>query len=318
MELKKYKVVIIGAGMVGSATVSALLSLGMVAEIILIDENVIKARGEALDASHTTSFEYSPNVLVREGGYEECRDAQIIVMTAGPSAKPGGNPDRLALAATNVEIVKQVMTSISQYTQGAIIILVTNPVDIVTYAAQTLFPYPKHRIIGMGTMLDTARFKRILGMKYLIDTKNVQGYVLGEHGHTAFAAWSLVNIAGIPMHELNQVLGMDVPLDQEEIMDEVRRIGFEILQAKGFTNFGISTSVARLVKAILLNELSVLPVCTTLQGEYGISDVALSIPCVISSDGIAKTLSVSLSDQELAQLHHSADHLKTVIKQLQL
>lgn len=318
MELKKNKMVIVGAGMVGSATVSSLLTLGMAAEIVLIDSNQAKARGEALDASHTTSFEYSANVLVREGDYEDCKNAQVIIITAGPSAKPGGNSDRLALAEVNVSVVQSIMKEIVKYTQGAIIIIVTNPVDIVTYAAQKFFDYPEQRIIGTGTMLDTARFKRILAKEYLVDTKNVQGYILGEHGESAFATWSLVNIAGIPLQELNSVLGKNIQLDREQIMEEVKTIGFEIIQSKGFTNFGISMSIARLVKAVLLNELSILPLSTRLRGEYGIHDVALSIPCVTSSEGIAKTLAITLAEEEKKQLIQSADRLKEILKKLGL
>jgi L-lactate dehydrogenase len=314
MKLIKNKIVIVGAGMVGSATLASLLTMGMSAEIVLIDANEKRARGEAIDASHTTAFSYSPNVFVHAGGYEECSNAQIIIITAGPSAKPGENLDRLALAEKNISVVKEVMTSISQYTKEAIIIMVTNPVDIVTYVAQNSFDYPEEKIIGSGTVLDTARFRRILAQRYLVDTKDVNGFILGEHGDTAFATWSTVNIAGIPVNEFNKVLGMNLNFDYDEVLKEVKSIGHEVLMAKGFTNFGIASSICRLVKAVLLNELSIMPVTTTLRGEYGINDVALSIPCIISSEGIAKKLSLNLSEDEMDKMRHSAEHLKSILK----
>lgn len=318
MKLVKNKVVIIGAGMVGAAVLNSLLNLDLVAEIVLVDNNMNKAKGEALDASHTTSFAYSPNVYVRTGDYSDCSDAQIIVMTAGPSIKPGDKMSRLELTEINVKVMKEVMTSISQYTKDAIIIIVTNPVDIVTYVAQNCFDYPKEKIIGTGTLLDTARFRRILALKYSVDTKNVHGYILGEHGSSAFAAWSLVNVAGIPVNKFDELLGSDEPLNHDEVLNTVKNVGFEIVQLKGYTSSGIAMSVSRLVKAILLNELSVVPVSTTLEGEYGIKDVALSIPCVMTSNGIGRKLEVPLSADEKELLLKSAENLKGIISKLNL
>lgn len=171
MKPVKNKVVLVGAGMVGSAILNTLLGLNLVGEVVVIDNNVDKARGEALDASHTTSFAYSPNVYVRSGGYEDCVDAQTIVISAGPSMKPGDVMSRLKLADRNIKVMHSVMTSICEYTKDAVIIVVTNPVDIITYYLQNNFGYPKNKIIGTGTLLDTARFRRILALKYLVDTK---------------------------------------------------------------------------------------------------------------------------------------------------
>jgi len=318
MKPVKNKVVIIGAGMVGSAVMNSVLGIGLVAEIVVIDNNVNKAKGETLDASHTTSFAYSPNVLLRVGDYGDCSDAQIIIMTAGPSIKPGETLDRLLLADKNVKVMNSVMASITKYTKDAIIIVVTNPVDIVTYLAQNSFDYPKEKIIGTGTLLDTARLRRILARKYLVDTKNVHGYVLGEHGGSAFATWSLVNVAGIPYNEFDKILGSKDPIDTDAILDEAKTTGLKILQLKGYTSSGIAMSVSRIVKAVLLNELSILPVSTTLDGEYGIKNVALSIPCVISSDGISKKLEVPLSPEELKKLKISADNLGKILDNLNL
>ena len=318
MKPIKNKVVLVGAGMVGSAILNTLLGLSLVGEIVIIDNNTDKARGEALDASHTTSFAYSPNVHVRSGGYEDCADAQTIVISAGPSMKPGDKMNRLDLADRNIKVMISVMTSICEYTKDAVIIVVTNPVDIVTYYLQNNFGYPKNKIIGTGTLLDTARFRRILALKYLVDTKNVHGYILGEHGESAFATWSLVDIAGIPASRFDEIIGSSSPLNFDEVVTEVRTVGTDILQLKGYTSSGIAMSVSRLVKAILLNELSILPVSTTLEGEYGISNVALSIPCVISSEGISKKLEIPLSDKEKELLVKSAGILSNSLHELKL
>lgn len=318
MNFEKNKLVVIGAGMVGSAVLNYTLSLNLLSEVVIIDSNAKKALGEALDASHTTSFAYSPNVNVRAGDYEDCKDAKIIVVTAGPSLKPGEKTDRILLADTNLKVMKEIMNNITKYTKEAIIIMVTNPVDIATYYVQQHFDYPKHKIIGTGTLLDTARLRRIIAKECMVDTKNVHGYVLGEHGDTSFVTWSHVNIAGIPFNELDEAFTTKKPLDTNEIMSEVKYAGFEILQLKGFTNSGIAMSVCRLIKAILLNEQSILPVSSTLEGEYGITNVALSIPCIITNRGIEKKLQISLNDDESKQLKESAENLSVILDKLNI
>ncbi|MHC1681965.1 MAG: L-lactate dehydrogenase [Clostridiaceae bacterium] len=318
MNYLKNKLVVIGAGMVGSAVLNNALSLNLLAEVVVIDSNEKKALGEALDASHTTSFAYTPNINVRIGDYEDCKDAQIIVITAGPSIKPGDKSDRLVLAETNVKVIKQVMDNITKYTKDAVIIIVTNPVDVVTYYCQQHFDYPKNKIIGSGTLLDSARLRRIIAQKFKVDTKNVHGYILGEHGKNSFAAWSHVNIAGIPFEDLDEAFGTSHFLNQEKILEEVKDSGFEVLRLKGYTNSGIAASVSRLVRAILLNEQSILPVSSTLEGEFGIRNVALSIPCIITSTGIQKRLQVPLTEEEVTKLRDSADNLATVLEGLKI
>ena len=309
----KNKVCIVGAGMVGSATMMSILNSGLVAEIVMIDQNEKKAAGEALDAFHTTSFTYVPNVLIRQGSYEDCKDAQIIVMSAGPSVKPGEKLDRRILTQTNAEVTRSVMKEITKYTKEAIIIFVSNPVDIVTYIAQNEFDYPRNKIIGSGTLLDTARMRRIIGEHFLVDTKNVHGYILGEHGATAMATWSLCNLGGIPLSECSEKFSKPA-LDQDQVLKDVVEAGMKILLAKGYTNYGIAEAVARLVKAIVLNELSVLPVSTTLKGEYDIEDVAVSVPCIIGQHGIEGILDIPLTEEEQKQLKISAASLKEAIK----
>ena len=308
----KNKVCIIGAGMVGSATMVSVLNSGLVAEIVMIDQNVKKAEGEALDAFHTTSFTYVPNVLIRQGNYEDCKDAQIIVMSAGPSIKPGEKLDRRILTKTNADVTRSVMKEITKYTKEAIIIFVSNPVDIVTYIAQNEFDYPRNKIIGSGTLLDTARLRRIIGEHYLVDTKNVHGYVLGEHGSTAMATWSLCNIGGIKLEDWSEKFNKPL-LDKEEVIGGVVNAGMQILLAKGYTNYGIAEAVARIIKSIVLNELSVLPVSTTLTGEYDIKDVAISVPCIIGQNGIENILDIPLTPDEHDRLKVNAESLKSTI-----
>ena len=313
----KNKVCIIGAGMVGSATMMSILNSGLVAEIVMIDQNEKKAEGEALEAFHTTSFTYMPNVLIRKGGYEDCQDAQMIVMSAGPSVKPGDNLDRRILTKTNAEVTRAVMKEITKYTKEAIIIFVSNPVDVLTYIAQNEFDYPKHKIIGSGTLLDTARMRRIIGEHYLVDTKNIHGYILGEHGATAMATWSLCNIGGIPLSECSEKFHQPA-LDQDKVLKDVVEAGMKILMAKGFTNYGIAEAVVRIVKAIALNELSILPVSTTLNGEYGIEHVAVSVPCIIGQNGIQSIMEVPLTEKEHKKLKESAESLKHVMKDFEI
>lgn len=313
----KNKVCIIGAGMVGSATMMALLNSGVVAEIVMIDRTEKKAEGEAMDASHTTSFTYMPNVLIRKGTYVECKDAQIIVMTAGPSIKPGEKLDRRVLTKTNADVTRSVMKEITAYTKDAIIIFVSNPVDIVTFVAQNEFNYPKQKIMGTGTLLDTARMRRIIGEYFLVDTKNVHGYILGEHGNTAMATWSLCNIGGIPLAQCSEKFQKE-PLKQEEVLQAVVQAGIEIVMRKGYTNYGVAESVARLVKAITLNELSVLPVSTTLQGEYHIHNVALSVPCIIGQHGIESILDIPLTLNEQEALQASASSLRKTMEEFEI
>lgn len=318
MNFEKNKLVVVGSGMVGSAVLNTALSLNLLSEIVVIDKNINRARGEALDSSHTTSFAYSPNTLVHEGGYEDCKDAQIIVITAGPSIKPGETMDRINLAKINTHVVSEVMNSICQYTHDAIIIMVTNPLDIAVYCAQNGFGYPVNKIIGTGTLLDTARFRRIIAKRYSVDTKNVHGYVLGEHGESAFIDWSLVNIAGVPFDLLTSVFPNVQPLDKSTVLQEVKQAGFEILKLKGYTSAGIAMSVSRLIKAIVLNEESILPVSTTLNGEYDIKNVALSIPCVISNEGISHKLVLPLSAEEKDLLQSSSEKLSDILDTLNL
>ena len=318
MEKNTNKAVIIGAGMVGAAVLSALLTDTLLAEIVLIDQNRDRAQGEALDASHTTAFAYAAGIRVRAGDYADCVGADIIVMTAGPSIKPGETPDRLNLAGQNTRITREVMAQITRYTREAIVIAVTNPVDIVTYCAQKEFGYPRERLIGTGTLLDTARLRQMIAQHCRIDGKNVHGYVLGEHGGSAFVPWGLVDVAGVPMAGLSAAFGLRAPLDRQELLAKTKAAGFEIISLKGYTSAGIAASVARVVKGILLDERCILPLSTVQDGAYGLSGVALSLPCILGRGGVEQVLEVPLQPEEQRQLQLCADNFKATLREVGL
>ncbi|MBM7557663.1 L-lactate dehydrogenase [Halanaerobacter jeridensis] len=307
------KVVVIGAGMVGSAVTGRLLSLGSISKISLLDKNEEKAKGEVMDYSHTTAYNYNPSATLEVGDYSDCAEADLIILTAGPSVKEGQS--RRDLAKINSEITTDIMSQVMEYTTDAIIIPVTNPVDIVAYSAVKA-GYERQKVIGTGTLVDSARLMRIIANEYELDPKNVFGYLLGEHGESSFVPWSIAGICGYNFDTFAQIRGLDVCLNKPEIVEEVKSIGFDIWQKKGFTNHGIAAGVERIVKAISIDEKAVLPVSVYLEGEYEIEDVALSIPCVIGENGIEKILEFPLQEEELEQLHQSAESLQKTIKEI--
>lgn len=312
MAVTEGKIVLIGAGMVGSAILSSIISMNVVSEVAVIDMNENKAKGEVLDAIHTTAFAYSTNVNIHVGCYEDCRNAEIIVFSAGPSIKPGGADDRMALLKQNVAIVESTMKEITKYTKEAIVLIVSNPLDILVYAAQKAVNYPKDKIFGTGTLLDSARFRQMVGHLCGIDSKNVHGYVLGEHGRSAFIAWNLVNVGGVPLDKLQEVFHLDRPIDKEKLLEDVKGVGIDIVQLKGYTNSGIALSVARVIKCIRLNEKSILPVSTVVNGAYGIQGVALSLPCIISKHGVSEVVEVALDDKAKQDLQECVDKLSEI------
>jgi L-lactate dehydrogenase len=316
--IMKNKLVIVGTGHVGSTVINTALSLNLFSEIVTIDKKKNKAKGEALDVSHSTPFEYNPNTRVYSGGYEECADANVIIISAGPSIMPDDKADRLILAERNVPVMKDVMSSISKYTKDAIIIIITNPLDVMVYYAENFFGYPKNKVFGTGTSLDSARFRRIIANKYDVDPKSVQGYMLGEHGNSAFPAWSRLNIAGVHSDDLDKYFTSKEPLDREKIASEVVQVAYDVLNLKGWTDSGIAMAACRLAKAVVLNERSVLPVSTTLEGEYGLTDVALSIPCIITNEGVERRVPVPLSEDEVEKLKKSAESIKKTINSVNL
>ncbi len=309
----KGKVVIVGASNVGSAVLTKLLDFQLASEIALIDINEKKCEGEALDANDATSCIHSTNINVFHGDYTDCKDASLIIITAGPSVKPGEKPDRLILSKTNCKIMSSVMSEIVKYTKEALILMITNPLDVATYHVSTQFDYPREKIIGTGTMLETFRFRRLLADRYHIDPKNIHGFVLGEHGNSAFPAWSTANIAGLGLEHVDEYFHFDDKLDKKAIEKALVDRVFDIINLKGYTNTGIAMVAARFTKSFMYNEHTILPMSAVMEGEYGIRNVALSIPRMICADGIVRSFEPKLPENEVELLHASAASVRKAL-----
>lgn len=307
------KIVVIGASNVGSAVANKIADFQLATEVALIDLNEDKAWGEAKDSSHATSCVYSTNIKFHLGTYEDCRDANIIVITAGPSIRPGETPDRLKLAGTNAKIMSSVMKEIVKYTHEAMIIMITNPLDVATYVVSTQFDYPRNLILGTGTMLETYRFRRILADKYEVDPKNINGYVLGEHGNSAFVAWSTTGCAGFALEHLDEYFHHADKLDKKAVEQELVQVAYDVINRKGFTNTGIAMAACRFIKAVLYDEHTILPCSAVLNGEYGLKDVALSIPRMVCASGIMRSFEIHLTDAELEKLYAAAKSVRSAL-----
>ena len=307
------KIVVIGASNVGSAVANKIADFQLASEIALIDLNTDKAEGEALDSSHATSCVYSTNIKFHLGDYRDCDDANIIVITAGPSIRPGETPDRLKLAGTNAKIMRSVFGEIVKHTKEAVIIMITNPLDVATYVVASEFDYPRNLIIGTGTMLETYRFRRIRANKYMMEPQNINGYVLGEHGNSAFVAWSTVNCGGLGLEHMDEYFHKTEPLDRKAVENELVQVAYDIINKKGFTNTGIAMAACRFIKAVLYDEHSILPCSAILDGEYGLHNVALSLPRMICADGIMRSFEVHLTDDELEKFHAAAKSVRSAL-----
>lgn len=311
---KPHKLAIIGLGHVGSAVLARAIACQLAAEIACIDIKPEVAHGEAVDAVHSLSCSLMPGMKVHAGGFEECRDADVIICDAGPSIVPGQQMDRLILARENIAVIRQVMGEVTRYTREAVFIMITNPLDIITYVAATEFGYPPGRLFGTGTTLETMRLKAILGGHYHVDAADVQGYMLGEHGNSAFPAWSTVSIGGVPLGQLDEFYDHEGPLDLAAIGRDVVNTAYDVVQSKGWTNTGIAMGACRLAKAVFFDEHAVCPVSLPLQGEYGLENVALSLPGIIGKKGVEKRIPLHLPEAELELLKKSAESIQAVLR----
>ncbi|WP_018663185.1 L-lactate dehydrogenase [Heyndrickxia acidiproducens] len=317
--MKKNKLVVIGVGHVGSCVLADAMKLGLFSEIAVIDKDEDVAFGEALDQQHATALTYMTNVTVKAGDYSECADADVIICAAGPSvikSEEEEMPDRALLATTNASVTREVMAGITKYTKEAVVIFITNPLDTVVYIAENEFGYPKGRVFGTGTMLDSARLRQIVAANYDIDPKSVTGYMMGEHGFTAFPVFSRLNVQEFGEKELDKVFEGKEPLDREVFREKVVKTAFDVFNGKGWTNAGVAQAAVTLAKAVMLDERTVYPVCTTLRGQYGYNgDVALSLPSVIGRNGVEKQLEIELDEQETNWLHESVKYIQETMKQ---
>ncbi|HTX90464.1 MAG TPA: L-lactate dehydrogenase [Anaerolineales bacterium] len=312
---KSRKVVIIGAGAVGSTFAFALAQKGLADEINLIDANRDLAEGQVLDLAH--GLPYYPPVQIRVGQKGDYADAQVIVITAGVKQSPGES--RLALIQKNAKIIEAVVDEIVSQKSQAVIVVASNPVDVLTYVALKRSGWPKGRVIGSGTVLDSARFRYLISQHCGVDVSNVHAYFLGEHGDSELPAWSMTHIAGVAIDDYCPLCNQcdNWSLERERIVKTVRESAYHIINYKGATYFAIGMALVRIVGTILQDQRSVLPVSTLLEGEYGLKDVCLSIPCVVGQGGVREVVQAPLSSKEQTALGASASILQGVLKELE-
>lgn len=312
------KVTIIGAGSVGS-TIAYTLAMGndRVSEIVLIDINHEKVEGEVMDIAQGTFFR-NP-VSIKGGDYEDAKDSDIVIITSGIARKPGQT--RIELAQTNVNILKSIAPQITAAAPNAHYIIVSNPVDIMTYVFTKISGIPEDHIVGSGTILDTARLRYGLSEHYKIAQKNIHAYVFGEHGDTAFVPWSCADISGAPLDEYAELMKDKLelePLDKDGMTEYVHKSGGEIISKKGATFYAVSASVCQLCGLLLASSDSMATVSTMMHGEYGIEDVCVSVLTLVGPDGVKGKMPLKLTEEEISKLKHSADALKAVIAQIEI
>ena len=313
------KITVIGAGSVGSTTAFALALKNIANEIVIIDINEDKALGEAMDI-HQGKPLFSEPVNVYAGDYKSAVGSDIVVITSGVARKPGQT--RIDLAQTNVNIIKQITPQIVRSCPDATYVIVANPVDILTYVFSKVSGIPQNRIIGSGTLLDTARLRARIAEYLSVSQKNVHAYVFGEHGETSFVPWSIAEVSTISLAGYKELIKLDqgimVDLDYDEIDNYMRSSGGKIIRRKGCTNYAIAVSVCGICECLQGGVNAVVTVSTMLSGEYGISDVCLSLPMLLGNGKVQGRITPRLTDEELEKLHHSADALKAVIAQIDL
>lgn len=306
---KLSRIALIGSGFVGSSYAFALFNQGLVAELVIIDANRQKAEGDAMDLNHGLPF--APYMRIWAGDYSDCKDADLVVITAGANQAPGET--RLGLISKNTSIFQTIVSSVMESGFDGLFLVATNPVDVLTFATWKYSGLPAHRVIGSGTILDTARLRFLLGEKIGVDPHNIHAYIMGEHGDTELPAWSNANIGGQSLEHYRNIHGKPTQEELDHIFINVRDAAYHIIERKGATYYGIAMGLARLTKAILRNENSVLSVSTLLTGQYGLDHVYLGVPAVVNRQGIHNVYELHLSKEEMQQLHHSADVLKQVI-----
>ena len=312
------KVTIIGAGNVG-ATIAYTLSLGTVAsEIVLIDINKEKVEGEVMDIVQGASFREPISVVA--GDYEDARDSHIVIITSGVGRKPGQT--RIELAQTNVNILKQITPQIVAVAPNALYVIVSNPVDIMTYVFTKISGLPENQIIGSGTVLDTARLRYDLSNHFGVAQKNIHAYVFGEHGDTSFVPWSCADISGCSLSEFEDLMikkgVVTERVDPEKTLEYVRKSGGEIIAKKGATFYAVSASVNKICNSLVAAYDSVSTVSSMMHGEYGIEDVCISTMTIIGPEGVKGKVPAKLTYDEISKLQHSANALKEVIKNLDI
>ncbi len=309
--MKTNKISIIGSGFVGSTTAFAIMDAGLVSDIVLVDINHDKSEAEAMDLTHGAAFVKTVNITA--GILEDTVGSDLIIITAGIGPKPGES--RLDILNKNIPIFKDIVPKLAQYSPDALFLVVSNPVDILTYITYKFSGFPSHRVIGSGTVLDTSRFKSILSKQFSIDARNIHAYIIGEHGDSEIAAWSTIKIAGMSIDEYCKIDKLDYNEEFKTfITDEVKHAAYEIINRKGYTNYAVALAVRRITEAILGDEQSILTVSGLQNGESSLNDVYIAMPSIVGRNGIRKILPIPLSDDEFKKLNDSANLLKEIIK----
>lgn len=304
------KVAIIGCGFVGSSSAFSLMQSGLFSEMVLIDADKDRAEGEAQDISHGLLF--ARPMKIYAGDYDDIRDAAIIIITAGAAQKP--EETRLDLVHKNVKIFEAIIPEIKKRECEGILLIVSNPVDILTYTAIKLSGFPENRVIGSGTVLDTARLRYFVGEHLLVDNRSVHAFVIGEHGDSEIVAWSSANISGIPLDDFCEMRGHYHHEEAtENIAEMVKNSAYQIIEKKRATYYGIAMSVKRICEVIVRDEKSILPVSSMMHGEYGIEDVALSMPAIVGRNGLETKVPIALNAEEMEKLKESAETLKGIL-----
>jgi len=310
MAVNNRKVAVVGLGFVGSASAFALMQSGLFSEMVLVNRDMSKAEGEALDISHGLPF--AKPMKIYAGTYDDIVDAAVIVITSGAGQKPGET--RLDLVRKNVEVYRSIIPEIAKRDCEGILLIVSNPVDILTSAAVKLSGLPENRVFGSGTVLDTARLKYLLGEHLNVDSRSVHAFIIGEHGDSEIAAWSSANVSGVPLHNFCEMRGhFEHEKAMYEIAEGVKNSAYEIIEKKKATYYGIAMSVKRICEAIVRDEKSILPISSIQHGQYGIEGVALSMPAVVGKNGVETLVPIELNEAEQTALRQSAETLKQVL-----
>ncbi|MBV9608223.1 MAG: L-lactate dehydrogenase [Acidobacteria bacterium] len=315
LDRKPIRIAVVGTGNVGSSFAYALLLSGLAAEIVLVDASKAKAEGEAMDLNHAVPF--APNVNIWSGDYADCAGAIVTVVSAGVNQKPGET--RLDLLRRNAAVFSDIVPNIVKYNRDGVLLIATNPVDILTYTALKLSGLASCQVIGSGTILDTARFRHLLSRYFNVDPRSVHAYIIGEHGDSEVPVWSLANIAGMRLPEFSAA--QSVPCDNaamDDIFKQVSEAAYQIISRKGATYYAVAAGLMRIVEAIVRDQRTVLSVSSLMTDYYGISDICLSLPTVVNRRGIESVLRLKLDDREVAGLQRSAEVLRQTAKQLDI
>ena len=309
---KVRKVVMIGCGFVGAACCFSIMQSGLFSEMVLIDSDKAKAEGEALDISHGVPF--SKPIKIYAGDYDDIQGASVVIISAGASQKPGET--RLDLVKKNISIFKSIIPEIKKRNFNGILLIVANPVDILTTVAIKLSGLSENKVLGSGTVLDTARLKHELGEHLNVDPRSVHAFIIGEHGDSEIAAWSSANVSGIPLHKFCEMRGhFNHDEATERIAQNVKNSAYEIIEKKKATYYGVAMSVKRICEAIVRDEKSILPISSMMHGQYGIDGISLSMPAIVGKDGVETLVPLQLNEEEKTKLQESAKTLQNILAQ---